>query len=105
MNRVLTLAFLIFGLTDGQSTAAENGLREINPPSNPNTNRIIAITGATLIRGTVEPAIRDALVVVRGGIIVSAGPASSGSIPKGAEIFDGKGLFLLPGFIDSHFHI
>src|SRR4051794_16954874 len=97
MTRVLTLAFLIFGLTNGQSNAAENGLREINPPSNQNTNRVMAITGATLIRGTDEPAIPNALVVVRGGMIVAAGPAKKGSIPKGAEVFDAKGLFLVPG--------
>src|SRR4051794_28854343 len=105
MTRALTLAFLIYGATGGQSTAAEAGLRELNPPSNQNPNRIIAITGATLTRGTGEPAVADSAVVVRGGMIVSAGSANSASIPKGAKVFDGKGLFLVPGFIDSHFHI
>jgi imidazolonepropionase-like amidohydrolase len=45
------------------------------------------------------------VVVVRGDKIDAAGARRSIRIPRGAEVFDGKGQTLLPGFMDSHFHI
>jgi imidazolonepropionase-like amidohydrolase len=108
MWRLLT--FLCFGLaaTHGQSAEAKAtgaGLLEINPPRQPDTNRVIAIVGATLIKGTGEAPLVDSLVIVRGGRILSAGSAKQNAIPRNAEVFEAKGLYLLPGFIDSHFHI
>jgi imidazolonepropionase-like amidohydrolase len=41
-------------------------------------------------------------VVIRGGLIVAAGPAVA--LPEGAEVIEGNGLTLLPGLIDSHTH-
>ncbi len=37
--------------------------------------------------------------------IIAVGPSKSIQIPEGAEIIQGKGMSLLPGLIDSHFHI
>ena len=45
-------------------------------------------------------------VVVRGERIVSVAPTEKTTpIPKGAVRIDGRGKFLLPGFIDAHVHL
>ena len=47
----------------------------------------------------------DSVVVVRGERIAAAGPRASVRVPAGAEVFEARGLTLLPGLIDAHFHI
>ena len=85
------------------ATAAQS-LREINPPLS-DTNLLLAVVGATLIDGRGESPVSNGVVIVRGEKIVAAGERKSTTIPQGAEVFDARGLTLLPGFIDSHFHI
>ena len=80
-------------------------LHEINQIARPNPNHIVAIVGATLIDGRGGAPVVDAVVVVRAEKIVSVGTRGSVTIPPGAEVIDAKGLTLLPGLIDSHFHI
>jgi imidazolonepropionase-like amidohydrolase len=46
----------------------------------------------------------DQTVVVAGGKIVEAGPASKVRVPKGARVIDGRGHTLVPGLWDSHLH-
>ena len=46
--------------------------------------------------------IPQSTVVVEGGKIAAVGTRIA--IPRNAEVIDGKGLTLLPGFIDSHVH-
>jgi len=79
--------------------------REINKVASPSATSTIAIVGATLIDGRGGPAIVDSVVVVRGEHIAAVGTRSSVKIPSGAEVVDVKGLTLLPGLIDAHFHI
>jgi imidazolonepropionase-like amidohydrolase len=80
-------------------------VREVNQVEQPDANQIIAIVGATLIDGRGGPAVPDAVVIVRGEKISAVGKRGSTVIPPGAEVFDAKGLTLLPGLIDAHFHI
>ena len=80
-------------------------LREINLSRTPDTNHVSAIVGATLIDGRGGPPVADAVVIVRGEKIETVGTRISTPIPYGAEVFDATGLTLLPGLIDSHFHI
>jgi len=91
-------------LAGGASVAQAISLKEINRPS-ADTNRVLAIVGATLIDGRGRPPVPNAVVVVRGVKIDAAGSGKSAKIPAGAEVFDATGRTLLPGFIDSHFHI
>jgi Amidohydrolase family len=44
-------------------------------------------------------------VVVKGNEIHEVGPKDTVSIPAGAQVVDGQGKFLLPGFVDSHVHL
>jgi len=85
-------------------TESANSLHEINPPVT-DANRFVAIVGATLIDGLGGSPVSNAVVIVRGDKIVAAGNRKSTPIPPQAEVFDATGRTLLPGFIDSHFHI
>jgi imidazolonepropionase-like amidohydrolase len=80
-------------------------VREVNEVVQPGSNNLIAIVGATLIDGRGGPALADSVVVIRGNHIDAVGTRGSVSIPQGVETIDAKGLTLLPGLIDSHFHI
>lgn len=83
----------------------QRGLREVNQVAKPSESSLIAIVGATLIDGRGGPPISDSVVVVKGEQIIAVGDRAALVIPPGAEIVDAKGLTLLPGLIDSHFHI
>ena len=80
-------------------------VREVNQVVQPQSDRVIAVVGATLIDGRGGPVVSDSIVLVRGDRITGVGNRSSIAIPKDAEVIDGKGLTLLPGLIDAHFHI
>ncbi|HYB54370.1 MAG TPA: amidohydrolase family protein [Thermoanaerobaculia bacterium] len=67
----------------------------------------IALRGATLIDGTGAPAVPDALLVIRDGRIVSAGPAtpeSLAAVPTGVSVRDVSRRWIVPGLIDAHVH-
>jgi imidazolonepropionase-like amidohydrolase len=80
-------------------------LHEVNQVARPDTNHVVAIIGATLIDGHGGAPVRDSVVVVRGERIIAAGKRGSVSVPAGAEVVDASGLTIVPGLIDSHFHI
>ena len=84
---------------------SRRSLREVNSVAQPAAATTVAIVGATLIDGRGGPAIQDAVVIVRGDRIAAVGTRTSVKIPPGAEVIEANGLTLLPGLIDSHFHI
>ncbi|MCI0392430.1 MAG: amidohydrolase family protein [Acidobacteria bacterium] len=104
------LPLLLIGSVTGawRQTAEQprrHSMREINKVARPEGGRPIAIIGAILIDGRGGAPVGDTAVVVRGDRIVAAGKRNSTPVPKDAEVIDASGLALLPGFIDSHFHI
>lgn len=80
-------------------------VREVNQVVQPNPNSVIAIVGATLIDGRGGALVRDSVVVVRGEQIIFVGQRNGYRLPASAKVFDAKGMTLLPGMIDAHFHI
>jgi imidazolonepropionase-like amidohydrolase len=66
---------------------------------------IRAITGATLIDGTGRAPVKNAVVVIEGTRITAVGAASKTRIPKGAQLIDGRGKFIIPGLADMHNHL
>ena len=64
-----------------------------------------AIVGATLIDGNGGAPMADATVVVEGGRITAVGPRAEVSVPPGAQVIDGAGKFITPGFVDTNVHI
>ena len=101
--RATWLAFLLSALAIAQPP--QRPLREVNEVARPAAKQIIAITGATLIDGRGGAPVLDAVVVIRGDKIVAVGTRKAIVIPKGAEVMEARGLTVLPGLIDSHFHI
>src|SRR5215469_8476788 len=63
-----------------------------------------AIQHVTVIDATGKPAQPDLTVVIEGGRIASVTPSAKAKIPKGAQIVDGMGKFLIPGLWDMHAH-
>jgi imidazolonepropionase-like amidohydrolase len=104
MRNALLAALAIAWNSSLASAAPAISLKEINPPA-ADTDRVLAIVGATLIDGRGGPPVSNAVVVVRGDKIDAVGSRNSTKIPPGAEVFEATGRTLLPGLIDSHFHI
>lgn len=103
------LGLMLIGIAAQRSGVPDRllkeGPREINEIVRPATNRTSAIVGAQLVDGLGGPPVKDTVVVVQGGIIVSAGVRNAVSVPDNAEVIQAAGLTLLPGLIDAHFHL
>jgi len=65
----------------------------------------ILLKNITLIDGTGNPPINDAILRIRDGKIVYAGPASDSSDRNEHLLLDLQGQFVLPGLIDTHVHL
>jgi len=65
----------------------------------------VAIVGETVIGGTGEAATDSGIVVIEGERFRAVGSAEDVRLPSGAEIIDGAGHFLVPGFIDAQAHV
>jgi imidazolonepropionase-like amidohydrolase len=76
--------------------------RDARLEAQPST-RVIA--GASLIDGTGNAPVTDAVIVIRDGGIVAAGSRAAVTIPAGAAIVDAKGKFVVPGLIDTNVHL
>src|ERR1041384_2513575 len=64
----------------------------------------IVILGATLVDGSGRPPLRNSAVVLKGDSIVAVGRRGQVRIPTGAQVVDGRGMIVSPGFIDAHNH-
>lgn len=66
----------------------------------------LVLTGGTVVDvsnwGDSARDLQNAVVVVSGGRIVEVGPAGEVQIPKGAQLVDCTGKFLIPGLIDGY---
>ena len=96
---IITVCAMVCGQT------ATSSLREVNKVAAPSKSTAIAIVGADLIDGRGGPLVSDSMVVIEGDRITAVGERKWMRVPAGAEIVDAKGLTILPGLIDSHFHI
>lgn len=107
MRFYLSLLLVVILCASGQAQRrdAQSSLREVNKVAQPAATSVIAIVGATLIDGRGGPVVTDSVVVIRDDRIVAVGKQGEVKIPSGAEVVDAKGLTVLPGLIDAHFHI
>ncbi|WP_229240526.1 amidohydrolase family protein [Dyadobacter sp. SG02] len=93
------------GKNSDRPAAQSSPIREINQKEIILKKSTIAITGATIIDGTGGAPIGNGCVVVTDGVISAVGSKADIEIPANAQIVNAQGLTLLPGFIDSHFHL
>lgn len=62
--------------------------------------------GATLIDGSGAAPRRNMSILVEGDRIKAVSAAGvAGALPEGAKVVDAKGLYVLPGLIDTHVHL
>lgn len=80
-------------------------IQEVNADELPVGAKTVAIVEAMIIDGLGGEPILDGRVLVKDGKIIAVGTTSEIEIPEEAEIIDATGMALLPGFIDSHFHL
>jgi len=104
MKVIKALLFVLVACTLVCAQKASS-LREVNQVAAPAKSSVIVIVGANLIDGRGGPVIPDSIVVIEGDRIAAVGERRWMRVPAGAEIVDAKGLTLVPGLIDSHFHI
>jgi len=69
------------------------------------SERILAVKGGLLWDGTSSEPVKDGAVLVKGDVIVDAGPAKDMDVPKSAEVIDARGKTIIPGLMDLHVHI
>ena len=79
-------------------------LSELSSKFSPQAKGALVITNANLIDGTGKEPVKDSVIVIENGRIVSIGTKSSIKIPKSAKIFDAQGKYVLPGLWDMHAH-
>ncbi|NIO48182.1 MAG: amidohydrolase family protein [Candidatus Aminicenantes bacterium] len=72
---------------------------QVRPSSNS-----YAITSVAVVDVEKGIILRDHAVIITGDRIERVAPHSEVSVPEGAQLIDGKGLYLMPGLVDSHVH-
>jgi imidazolonepropionase-like amidohydrolase len=65
----------------------------------------VAYIGATVFDGTGAAGRSDMVIVTRAGRIAAILPASNYRAPKGTEVVNVRGKFVIPGLIYSHVHL
>jgi len=97
-----TLTLLAGLVLCAPACAAQAQGTRLTPESSETT---VALVGATLIdvsaAGRSEMDISDAVVVIEGDRILSAGPRAETQIPADARVIDVAGCWILPGLIDG----
>ena len=67
--------------------------------------RPMVLDNVRIIDGSGGAPIENGRIVIDGDRIVRVGPAAAIGVPAGAETVDLSGRTVIPGLIDSHFHI
>lgn len=64
----------------------------------------LVIHSATIVDGRSGSRVENATIVIEGGRITSIGDEIPSSLPLNAQVIDGHGKWVVPGFIDVHVH-
>jgi imidazolonepropionase-like amidohydrolase len=65
----------------------------------------VAITHVSVIDATGAAPRLDQTVLIQGERIAAVGPSGSVRVPRGAEVVDARGKYLIPGLWDAHVHL
>lgn len=105
----LPLAFLVFLSCDRSNTKDNSSLSTtvilaVNADEIPKGNKVLALVGATLIDGRGGEPVENSCILISKDKITRVGKTGDVKIPSDAEVIDVKGLTVLPGLIDAHYH-
>lgn len=64
-----------------------------------------AFTGGNIFDGTRPDLIKDGVILIKDGKVVSVGPAREVEIPSNTRKIDVTGKYIIPGLINSHGHV
>ena len=64
-----------------------------------------AIVGASVIDGTGQEPIDDAVILIEGERIRSVMPAAASKVPAQARVFEAAGKYIIPGLMDANVHL
>jgi imidazolonepropionase-like amidohydrolase len=64
----------------------------------------LALVDLVLIDGTGAPPVPDAVILIRNGIVLAAGPSAAVGSTTGYERVSLHGAYVVPGFINTHVH-
>lgn len=64
-----------------------------------------ALTGATVVDVVTGRPVPDAVILVRDGHVVAVGAADAVPVPRGTDVTDLRGRWIVPGLIDAHTHL
>jgi imidazolonepropionase-like amidohydrolase len=84
------------------AVAAATPARPAEPPAPSERPAALAIVDATIITAS-GPPLRNATLVARGGKIAAVG--LNVEVPKDAEVVQGKGMYVMPGLVETHSHL
>ena len=74
------------------------------PTDTPVSLNSYAITDVAVVdveQGSILP---DQTVIIEDDLIRAIGPRAGLTVPNGARVIDGRGLYLMPGLVDAHVH-
>jgi imidazolonepropionase-like amidohydrolase len=77
----------------------------LGPLAAPAHSQTLVLEGGTLIDGTGQAPVTDAVIVVEGARIKAVGSRGQVSYPANARVIKTDGRTILPGLIDTHVHI
>ena len=84
------LGFLVFALALGCYTAPEG---------------TVAFVNVNVLPMDSERVLEDQTVLTYFGRVGEMGPSAAIGVPRGAQVVDGNGLYLMPGFTEMHAHL
>jgi imidazolonepropionase-like amidohydrolase len=93
---ILTAVLLLLGATDAEAKPK---------PRLIDGERVVALTGATVIDGTGAEPRQDVVVAIEKDRIVYVGDRAGVRLGRKVKSVDLAGRWLVPGFIDTHVHI
>src|SRR6185369_16410696 len=94
MPRIFIFSLVVCSIAFAQITKGSSGSLED-----------IAIVGGTLIDVRNGQEIPDTVVLVNGDRITQVGTREKLQIPRGANVIDARGKWILPGLMDMHAHV
>lgn len=102
IKRTLATVCLLACSIDGWAQMMGDRVPAVNGPNRTTLDppKIVAITGGKLLtvtHGTIE----NGVILLENGKISAIGTAAAMKIPKGAQIFDAKGMTVYPGLFDA----
>lgn len=71
----------------------------------PTKSSLLVIDHVTVIEVSGGPARADQMVIISGDTIMAVARSGSIQVPKGAQLVDARGTFLISGLCDMHKHI